>query len=331
MGKPISSTHIVFLLVPKFSLISFATAIEPLRLANRFLEYKAYRWHVISCDGTPVHASNGLETNVSGSIADVSASRLDIDRPHFVFVCSGVEVEKVRHRDLNGFLRRMHRQGTAIGGICTAAWILARAGLLEDKRCSIHWENLPAFSEAFRDVDVRANLFEIDDNIYTCAGGTAPLDMMLHLLRLEHGETMVTKVCEQVLTDRVREATSRQRLPLRARLGVHNSKLLFLIELMEANIATPIDLDKISKHAGLSRRHVERLFQAHLGRSPARYYLDLRLDTARHLLLQSDMPIVDVAVACGFVSASHFSKCFRALYGQSPQTARRQSTLVETN
>jgi len=327
-ASPGRITTVVFVLIPNFSLIAFGSAIEPLRMANRISGSTLYRWTIVSADGKPVRASNGLEANVEGSILDLASAAIDIDRPDYVFVCSGLEVEKFQHANFSGWLSRLHRKGVTVGGLCTGAWLLAKAGLLEDRRCAIHWENLPAFAERFPDADIHADLFEIDDNIYTCAGGTAALDMMLQIIGLQHDEDMVSKVCELCLVDRVRSAQDRQRLPLRARIGIYNSKLLHLIELMERNISIPMTLEEISAEANLSRRHVERLFRQNLGRSPARYYLELRLERARYLLLQSDVPIVDVAIACGFVSASHFSKCYRSLFGRSPQSDRRNAALT---
>lgn len=148
------------------------------------------------------------------------------------------------------------------------------------------------------------------------------MDMMFQLIGEDFDDNLVNRVCEQMLTDRVRNPSDRQRLPLRARLGVQNSKVLTIIELMEANLSEPLSLVEIADAVGLSRRQIERLFRQEMGRSPARYYLELRLDRARHLLLQSTMPVVEVAVACGFVSASHFSKCYRELYARSPQQER---------
>ena len=245
------------------------------------------------------------------------------ERPDHVFICGSLGVERFHDRNLNSWIASLDRQKIGIGALDTGAWVLADAGILDGRRCAIHWESLPAFSEHFPEAQVYADLFEVDGNCYTCAGGTASLDMMLHLIGEHLDEQIVTKVCEQALTDRMRSPTDRQRLPLRARLGLQNTKLLFIIELMEANIAEPLSLVEIAKYAGLSRRQIERLFRRNLGRSPARYYLEIRLDRARHLLIQSDAPIVEVAVACGFVSASHFSKCYRELYGRSPQQERQ--------
>lgn len=313
---------IVFYLVPDFSMIAFAMAVEPLRLANRMLGFECYRWRLASYDGQPVSASNHVNIAADTSLADERRNMAGEQRPNMVFVCSGVNVEKFNNKSVLAWLREEHNRGVSVGGLCTGAHILALAGLLSGKRCAIHWENLPGFSEAFPKADVYADLYEIDGTIHTCAGGTAALDMMLSLIGQDHDEHLVNRICEMALTDRVRNSQDRQRLPLRARLGVQNSKVLSIIELMEAHLSEPLSLIEIADGADLSRRQIERLFRQEMGRSPARYYLEIRLDRARHLLIQSSMPVVEVAVACGFVSASHFSKCYRELYSRSPQQER---------
>ncbi|HEY5816828.1 MAG TPA: GlxA family transcriptional regulator [Mesorhizobium sp.] len=313
---------LVFYLVPDFTMVAFATALEPLRIANRMLGYEAYRWRLASLDGQSVPASNGVLCAVNTSLEDERRKMAGPDRPSMVIVCSGVNIESYSSKSTFAWLREEYNRGVAIGGLCTGAHVLAAAGLLSGKRCAIHWENLPGFAETFPKANVFADLFEVDQNIYTCAGGTAALDMMLKLIGDDFDDALVNRVCEQVLTDRVRSPSDRQRLPLRARLGVQNSKVLTIIELMEANLSEPLSLLDIADHVGLSRRQIERLFSTEMGRSPARYYLEIRLDRARHLLIQSSMPVVEVAVACGFVSASHFSKCYRELYARSPQQER---------
>lgn len=313
-----------FLALPNFSMIAFTTAIEPLRIANRFLPDEPYSWRIVSADGKPVRASNGIEISVNGSLDDIAnLSNLD-DRPDMVVVCTGMDVDQLETKHTKALIRKLYRTGANIGGLCTAAWVLADAGLLDGKRCAIHWENLPGFLEKFPNADVHAALFEVDGRLYTSAGGTAALDMMLYIISQAHEESVINRICEQCLTDRVRSSTDRQRLPLRARLGVQNAKLLSIIEMMEANISEPIALTEIAGDSNLSRRQIERLFRYNLGRSPARYYSELRLDRAKHLLLQSNLAIVDVAIASGFVSASHFSKCYRDQFGKSPQVERRE-------
>jgi len=313
---------LVFFLVPDFTMVAFATALEPLRIANRMLGYEAYKWRLASLDGQPVPGSNGVLCAVNTSLEDERRKMAGPDRPSMVIVCSGINIERYSSKSAFAWLREEYNRGVAIGGLCTGAHVLAAAGLLSGKRCAIHWENLPGFAEAFPKANVFADLFEVDQNIYTCAGGTAALDMMLKLIGDDFDDSLVNRVCEQVLTDRVRSPSDRQRLPLRARLGVQNSKVLTIIELMEANLSEPLSLLDIADHVGLSRRQIERLFRTEMGRSPARYYLEIRLDRARHLLIQSSLPVVEVAVACGFVSASHFSKCYRELYARSPQQER---------
>ncbi len=314
--------NIVFFMVPEFSMLAFATAIEPLRIANRMAGYETYRWRLASVDGGPVSASNGVTIDVDTSLEQERKLLSGKDRPSMVFVCSGLHGDRFENKSVFAWLREESNRGVAVGGLCTGAHILAKAGLLSGKRCAIHWEELPGFAEKFPNVEVYADLFEADGNIYTCAGGTAALDMMLSLISEDHDDAMINSICEQALTDRVRSHHDRQRLPLRARLGIQNTKILSIIEVMEANLVEPLSLPEIATFAGLSRRQIERLFRQHLGRSPARYYLEIRLDRARHLLVQSSLPIVEVAIACGFVSASHFSKCYRELYARSPQQER---------
>lgn len=313
---------VVFFLVPNFSMIAFTTAIEPLRLANRMLGRDFYSWRLASLDGLPIGASNGVCITVTTSLETERHNLSGSKRPSMMFLCSGVFVERYENKSLFAYLRESRNAGVTVGGLCTAAYLLAAAGLLNGKRCAIHWENLPGFSERFPSADVYADLYEKDGNIWTCAGGTAALDMMLSLIGQDHDEELVNRVCEQALTDRVRSPHDRQRLPLRARLGVQNAKVLSIIEFMEANIPEPLPLIDIARYVGLSRRQIERLFHQHMGRAPARYYLEIRLDRARHLLMQSTIPVVDVAIACGFVSASHFSKCYREMYGKSPLQER---------
>lgn len=315
---------VVFHLVPEFTLMAFTSALEALRSANRMLGHEAYRWRLSSLDGQPVAASNGVLLHVNTSTDDERRMIGTPDRPTLFFVCGGVNIENHISKPLTGIVREVHSRGIAVGGLCTGAYAIAAAGLLSGKRCAIHWENLPGFAEAFPTAEVYADLFEIDGKIHTCAGGTAALDMMLSLIAQDFDDDLVNRICEQMLTDRVRSATDRQRLPLRARLGVQNARVLSIIELMEAHLSEPLSLVEIADHVGLSRRQIERLFRHEMGRSPARYYLEIRLDRARHLLVQSSLPVVEIAIACGFVSASHFSKCYRELYAKSPQQERAE-------
>jgi AraC family transcriptional regulator, glycine betaine-responsive activator len=315
-----TAADFAFVLIPRFSMMAFTSAIEPLRIANRLSGRELYRWQVVSVGGGPVPASNGVLLITDQTLADV------VIRPGrrapTVVVCSGLGAEHVRDPQLFAWLRRADRTGAAIGAVCTGAYLLARAGLLDGHRCTIHWENLPGFREDFPEIPVQADLFEVDRNRLTCSGGTAAIDMMLHLIAVEHGRELATKVSEQCIVDRIRSSFDHQRMPYRVRHGIHHPKLISAIELMEANVEEPIDQDTLAGYVGLSRRQLERLFGKHLRRTPAQYYLELRLERARHLLYQTTMPIMDVAFACGFVSASHFSTCYRQMYGKTPRAER---------
>lgn len=312
----------VFFLVEEFSMIAFSMAIEPLRIANRMVGHEAYKWRIASLDGEPVTASNGVVISADTSLAEERRALLGEQRPDMMFICSGENVEAYGDKSMLAWIRETYNRGVAVGGMCTGAYILARSGILAGKSCAIHWENLAGFTETFPEIDACADLYEVDGNLHTCAGGTASLDMLLALIGEHYDDEIVARVCQGAITDRVRSPKDRQRLPLRARLGVQNSKVLSVIEFMEANLSEPLSLAEIASKVGLSRRQIERLFRTEMGRPPARYYLEIRLDRARHLLLQSSLPIVEVAIACGFISASHFSKCYRETYHKSPQQER---------
>ena len=312
-GKP---KRLGFLLTPEYSMIAFASAIEPLRMANRLSDRQIYQWQTYTVDGNPITASNGLEIKPDAAIWD--ASQLDT-----LFVCSGLDVDSACDRNTLSWLKKLDQQRMNFGALCTGAHVLARAGLLDGYRCTLHWENIAGMREAFPRVVVSYELFEIDRDRFTSAGGTAPLDMMLNLISLQIDPDIATAISEAFACERIRGRHDRQRIPLQLRLGTSQPKLIETVSIMESNIEEPIGLDELARHVGVSRRQLERLFQKHLNCVPTRYYLELRLARARQLLLQTSISIVDVAFACGFVSAPHFSKCYRDYYGIPPREERR--------
>ncbi len=289
-----------FFLAPKFSMMAFTSAVEPLRAANRMSGRNLYSWRLISSDGAPVEASNGIAMMPDSGIATAD------DLPTLI-VCSGIDVHLVRDKETFSWLRRQARKGTRIGAICTGSHILARAGLLDGYRCTIHWENIPGFTEAFPDIEVTGELFEIDRNRFTCSGGTAPLDMMLHMITTRHGHDLATAISDQFIHDRMRGPNDHQRMTLQSRLGVRDPKLIAVIAQMETNLEEPLSRIDLADSVDLSTRQLERLFRKNLASTPKHYYVELRLRRARQLLLQTSMSVLDVALACGFVSASHFS------------------------
>ena len=310
--------HFGFLQVPNYSMIAFSSAIEPLRMANRLSGRELYRWSIYTIDGLPEKASNGLEITPDNSLEKA-------DDTAILFVCGGTDITDAWSRPLQFALRRIaKRNGTRIGALCTGSYLLARAGLLDGYKCTLHFENIASLREEFPEVLVSDDLFVIDRDRITCSGGQASTDMMLKLIEMRHGNELVTHISEQFMCERIRSAGDRQRVPLHLALGSNQPKLTEAVTLMEANIEEPISLDELSSYVGISRRQLERLFQKHLNCVPTRYYLNLRLNRARLLLLQTSKSIVDIALACGFISAPHFSKCYRDLFGIPPRDERRK-------
>jgi AraC family transcriptional regulator, glycine betaine-responsive activator len=307
--------HVALILVPEFTMMPVTSAIEPLRTANRVSNKSIYKWTLHSIDGQPVTASNGLVTMVNGDLESIPADAA-------IMVCSGLNVQHNTDKRLLSWLRKTSRRGINIGAVCTGAHILAEAGLLDGYKCTIHWENIPGFSEAFPDIEATGGLFEIDDDRFTSAGGTTALDMMLSLISSQHGQELAAQVAEAVLHAPIRHHSENQRLSLPARIGARHPKLIAIIEKMEENLEDPLSPSLLAKQAGLSTRQLERLFRRYLDRSPKRYYLELRLKKARSLLLQTDMSVINVALASGFSSPSHFSKCYRGFYGRTPYRER---------
>lgn len=306
---------IALVLLPEFTMMPVTAAIEPLRLANRFAEKELYRWTMHSVDGQAVAASNNFLTMVHGDLDKVPAEAA-------IIVCAGLSVQKHTDKRMISWLRRVARRGVDIGAVCTGAHVLAEAGLLDGYRCTIHWENLPGFTEAFPDINATGGLFEIDEDRFSSAGGTTALDMMLTVIASQHGADLAALVAEAILHSPIRHHSENQRMSLPARIGARHPKLVSIIERMEESLEDPLSPSILAKQAGLSTRQLERLFRRYLDRSPKRYYLELRLKKARSLLLQTDMSVINVALACGFSSPSHFSKCYRSFYGRTPYRER---------
>lgn len=304
-----------FYLVPNFPLMAFAAAIEPLRAANRVSREKLFDWRLLSRDGEPVRASNGIDIHADGSLRD--DSRLDL-----LLVCAGVRDALLEDRVVHKWLRDLGRSGVAIGGISLGAYMLAYAGLLDGRRCAIHWESLVAFTERFPRIDTTNEIFVIDGNRYTCSGGTAALDMMLQIIMDRDGRALANDVSEQFIHPRIRGTQDPQRMAIQSRLGVVNKKLAAAIAMMEVAHDEPRTVGEIAADVELSTRQLQRLFAKYLRSNPSHFYLKVRLDRARAMLLQTTRTILDVAVACGFASASHFSRCYREVYGHKPSDER---------
>ena len=304
-----------FLLIEGFPLMTYAAAVEPLRAANSLSGRELYTWRHISLDGTAAEASNGARILADHAVGDDAA--LDI-----LFVCAGGNPALFSHGPTLAWLRRLAQAGVRIGGLSGGPYILARAGLLEGRRCTIHWEHQPALAEEFPQLKLQRTLFEIDRDRLTCAGGVAALDLALALIGQAHGQALAAQVGEWYLLTQVREGGAAQRMALQERFGVSHPTLIQALALMEQHIEDPIPAGRLAELVGLSPRQLERLFAAHLGTAPAKHYLALRLERAQALLRQSPLSVTEVGLACGFVSPSHFSRVYRQGFGRSPAGER---------
>lgn len=306
---------IAFLLMPGFSAMGFISAIEPLRVANRF-GGQLYRWQVLSLDGAAVQASNGMSVNADAALGDN-------ERLQMLLVVAGFEPLEHAGPRLLQVLRRLDHDGVILGGIDTGAMVLAEAGLLDGHRATLHWEALAAFKERFPRLQATQELFEIDRRRITCAGGTASIDLMLHLIARTHGNELAVRVSEQFVLGRIRQRQDHQRMQIGARYGITNKKLTHAISEMEQHIEPPLGTLELAELVKVTRRQLERLFRLHLNQTPSGFYLALRLDKARQLLTQTDMTVTQVSLACGFELPSYFTRRYRLRFGHSPREERR--------
>ncbi|NRA52676.1 MAG: GlxA family transcriptional regulator [Gammaproteobacteria bacterium] len=313
-----SCFHIGFLLQPNFTMLALSSAIEPLRMANQLSGKTLYRWTTISEDGRSVTASDGLTLSVDSSIGY-------FDKYDSVMVCGGVGIKNTVTRNTLSWLCQLSRCHIPLGGICTGSYLLAKAGLLDGYHCTIHWEQLAGWQEEFPYIHSSNQLFINDRDRMTCSGGTAPMDMMLQVIRKAHGKDLSAAISDMFTHEHMRDESDQQRVPLQHVVGATQSKLQDVVGLMEANIEEILCLDELAQYVSLSRRQLERLFQKYLHCSPYRYYLQLRLTRARQLLKQTNMSIIEVAIACGFVSTPHFSKCYRNSFNLPPRDERNNA------
>jgi len=310
--------HFGFLAMPGFSLIAYAAAIDTLKLANRVEGRELYSWETITPKDKLVKASNGLE---------VKPDRIyqDTDNYDVLIVCGGLQIREAWNEcsSLGKYLRFHESKGVSLGALYTGTYILAKSGLLDGYRCTIHWENISALREEFPNLQITEDIYEIDRSRYTCAGGTTPIDMMHQFISLQHGQRLASAISEEFLLDNLRGNNDRQRIPLRQKVGTSQPKLTEAVMLMEANLEDLLTSDELAKYVGITRRQLERLFRNHLNYTPNQYYLGLRLRNAKRLLLQTDKSITDISMICGFKSLPHFSKCYKDMFGLSPRDERR--------
>ncbi len=308
-----------FVLIDSFSLLSFASALDALRIANRMAEYPLYNWILLGESGNSVMCSAGTSFRIDYDL-------IELKRDDTIFLCGGIDIKKNTSKRLLNWLRREARKGISVAGLCTAAYCMAKAGILDGKKATIHWENQDSFGEEFANIELTKSVFIIDGTRMTTAGGTSSIDLILKIIADNQGEELANAVADQMIYNTIRTDQDTQRLSVPTRIGVRHPKLSLVIQMMESNIEEPISPSLLAKDVRMSTRQLERLFRRYLSRSPKRYYMELRLQKARNLLMQTDMSVINVALACGFASPSHFSKCYRSHYNKTPYRERGSHT-----
>ncbi len=300
----------LFVLLPKLTMLALSCAIEPLRLANQVTGQRLYRWYTATPDGLPVQCSNGVRITPDIALPDDPKTA-------YTFICSGVEPATVSNPTCLNWIRKQHRFGKPIGGICTGAFQLARAGILGGRRFTLHWDNQVSFNEMYPELHPSQNLFEQDQQLYTCGGGTAATDMMLKIIETDHGNDLAVVVADMCIHRRIKSEKPVQTSAIAAVIGSRNKYLLSAIAQMQAHIEEPLELETIARQAGCSKRQLERLFKKYTLMTPNQYYIDMRLNSAHALLSETDMSIAEVSAACGF-SHALMSRRFRQKFNVSP-------------
>ena len=308
---PETPRRYVFVLLPGYSLLGFSCAIEALSLANHHPSGRNfYSWRILSEDGQPVPAYNGISTNVDSGLTDLAPDET-------LILCAGEQVSAASSKRLLNWLRRETKKGGDFGALSSGTYTLALAGLLRGKRVTTHWEYRNTLSELLPDVIVEDSIYAVDGRVFTSAGGAASMDLMLYRVHADYGSELANWVADQMVYTDPRTETHAQRRSM-AGAGVRHGKLALALQIMENNIEDPLSPQEIAEVVGLSSRQIERLFSKYLGTSPKKHYLQVRLDKARDLLRQTNMPVTEVCLACGFRSSSHFAKSYRAAFGISP-------------
>jgi len=319
---PAETRRFGFILVGSFSLLVLAAAIEPLRAANRLIGRRSYSWAMIADDEVGARSSTGIAVAPDVTLAGLAQ---ELDRFDALFVVTGLETDPPHRSRFASVLVQADRRGLILGSLSAGAFILARAGLLEGHRCTVHWEYQPAFEEAFPEIDCSSGLFVIDRRRWTGSGGIASLDMMLHVIAADHGAQVARAVGNNFQIDRIRNATIAQRPGSMERIDNLPAEMQMVVELMQANLEAPMRMDELADAAGLNLRRMERLFQKHLSESPAQFYRALRLERARELLLHTNLSTLETAMLTGFSSSSHFAMAYQKQYGIRPSAVRRRA------
>lgn len=323
VNNPKDTRWFGFLLLPQFTLLAFSAALDPLRIANQLAQKPLYGWVVFSQDGAAVSSSSGIDIGVHANLDDLNPDT-------YLFVCSGNDGTNAASDIVLGHVRRHARFGGKVGGICTGATTLARAGLMNGKKFTLHWENQPAFCEAFPDLDPTPQRFERDGDLLTCGGGGAATEMMISIIAQDYGEDFAIAISDMCLNGPDIATRNEQRSSIAKAISSRNPRVLAVLRAMYDNIEIPVTLDELAQQAGISRRQIERQFKQLLDEAPAQTYRNIRLDHARTLLMETNLTVLEVAMAAGFNSNGVFSRHYKDRYGKSPYGDRGKARPKET-
>ena len=315
--------RILIVLVPGFSHLSFGAILEPLHTLARLAPEVELRIELGSIDEPAVASSAGVAVSCNYSLPDCLKALRAAGRPEALFLCCGLRTPYKSQADIQKLLRTAHRAGVPILGTGCAAWKMADAGILHGGTGTVHWTTLPAFAERHRDIAARDALFVTSGDTTSTPGEAAALDMVIEFIRPRFPEELVQQVCNHLMISYPRSGDTRQPTDRDELLRGAPSKLRQMAAMMSENLEVPLLVRDIAQGAGMSPRQAERLFSKHLGLSPKRYYLMLRLQHGRMLIEQSSMSILEISIAVGFSSRRVFTQKYREEFGFPPAHTRR--------
>jgi AraC family carnitine catabolism transcriptional activator len=308
-----SVCDILVLVTPYFNLATTTAFLDPFRAANYLSGESRFRWKLLSVEGTEVPCSNGLIIQTQ-ALDDYTKST-----PDMIVVSSSWTPEKHHTREVTTALNTWSRRGVKIGALDTGTFILARTGLLKNRHATVHYEHLDALSEQFPDIKASENLYVIDEDRFTCCGGSASTDLALQLLRDYHGSGFANSVARYLFHHKVRGPEASQNPEQSEPFGQSTPAIVRqAIQMMEAHLESPLAIPDICERLNVSQRHLNRQFTLYVNKSPVMYYRDIRLDRARCLVTQTELKLAEVAVACGFSSQAHFTRCYQQRFGLAP-------------
>jgi len=320
MNVPVTEpVQVSFILLPGFALTSFSLAVEALSEANSLSQQVLYRYTICS----PVLQAGGRIISSNGVPVELTASLQECQQSQLVFIAGYKDAARYRNPELSSLLKQLNRRKIHIASLSSGSFILAQSGLLESSSCTLVPEHRTTFMELYPDILLQENLFTVNDNIFTSAGGTATLDMLLYLIGLTQGKDLVWQVSQQFMQERVRSREEMQATCRQLNLRIKSPCLGAAVELMERHIAEPYSIAKLASQIGTTTRNLETVFRKHTETTPGRYYLKLRLQQGKKMLEETHLSIANIAQATGFNSQSHFGKCFREQFQISPSSLRK--------